>query len=295
MRSDGNLYAYRRLPNDNNNEGALERIDTGTGGLTRVGLDSIAGHTTTPVNILGSGNAAGGSNPTIYQTNQVSTSDWVDAMTFERVGTQTDRRTPTYVAYYAVREQDPDMVHFSSKLYRADPDTGSAAPHNIGIVGNVARNWAGVLGDIQVAGVTKASVLIPVNDGDGNNGSATIQIEAKDAGTNGNDITITFFSALNQGTAVTAVNLGGKTITVRLNVDNNGNIVSTAQQIVDVINGDVNARKLVLAGLATNSNAGEQARNLGGGPSFSTAGGLGTPLNGYVTGLAMGSFTGGQL
>ncbi|HPM79751.1 MAG TPA: S8 family serine peptidase, partial [Candidatus Anammoximicrobium sp.] len=295
MRSDGNLYAYRRLPNDDDDAGALEQIDTGNGALTRVGEDNIAGRTPTPRGILGSADVAGGSTPTIYQTNQESTTDWVDAMAFERLGTQNNLRAPAYAAYYAVREQDPVMGHYSSKLYRADPDNGSAEPHDIGTVGGIDRDWAGVLGDIQPVGVTKASVTIFCSDGDANNGTATIQIEAKDAGVNGNDIFINFFSALNQGTAVTGVNLFAKTITVRLNLDNQGNITSTAQQIVDAINGDANARRLVLAGLTNASAAGEQARNLGGGPSFVTAGGQGTPLNGYVTGLAFGSYTGGQL
>ncbi|MCU0980032.1 MAG: VWA domain-containing protein, partial [Pirellulaceae bacterium] len=297
MRSDGNLFGYRRLPGDTDDAGALVSINTDTGALGANLEDDIAGHVPTPGNVLGTNNA-GGSNPAINQNNQVSTTDWVDALAFERLGTQSDLRTPAYVAYYAVREQDPTAGHYTSKLYRANPDNGSAAPANLGTVGGINRGWAGVLGDIQPVGVTKASLTIFISDGDGNNGNATIQIEAKDAGTNGNDIFIDFFAQNNAGTAVTSV--VGKTITVRLNRNNNGDIVSTAQQIVDEINGNANARRLVLAGLTSGSSGGEQARNLPGlGNPYATAGGSDDiafpPLRGYVTGLAFGTYTGGQL
>ena len=131
------------------------------------------GHVADAGDILGPATSRGNSTPTIYQTNQVSTSDWVDALTFERLGTQNNLRTPAYVAVLrGPRAGSPTWSTYSSKLYRADPDTGSAAPHDIGTVGGIDRDWAGVLGDIQPLGVTKASVTIFVSDGDGNNGAA---------------------------------------------------------------------------------------------------------------------------
>jgi VCBS repeat-containing protein len=290
MRSDGTLYGYRRLPGNTDNAGALVNISTDSGAVGANQADGILGHGTTPRDILGNINAVANSSPTIYQSNQVSTTDWVDALTYERIATQNDARTPAYVLYYAVREQDITTNQYSSKLYRANPNTGSAVPGNLGTVGGINLNYAGVLGDIQPAGVTKSQANVFVNDGDGNNGSATIQLEAKEPG----DVTIqvNWNVVTNGGTSVLGV--AGNTITVRLNRDNNGNITSTAQQIVDVINSNVNSRRLVLAGLTGNSSAGEQARNLGG-PGVTVTGGTGIPLKGYVTGLAMGSYTGGTL
>jgi hypothetical protein len=289
MRSDGNLYGYRRLINNADNAGALVAINTDSGAVGSNQTDGILGHGGTPTDILGT-NTFAGSNPPINRNNFVSTTDWVDALTFERLGTQNDARTPAYILYYAIREQDVTANEYSSKLYRADPSTGSAVPTNLGTVGGVPVNWTGVLGDIQPVGVTKSQTTVFVSDGDGNNGSATIQLEAKQPG----DVTIqvNWQVVTNGGTSV--VGVGTNSITVRLNRDNNGNITSTAQQIVNAINSNVDSRRLVLAGLRGDSSPGEQARNLGG-PGVIVTGGTGIPLNGYVTGLAMGNYNGGTL
>ena len=55
--------------------------------------------------------------------------------------------------------------------------------------------------------------------------------------------------------------------------------------IVDAINNNTDARRMVTAGLANGGDTGEQAQNLPGDVSY-TLGGVGTPLTGYVTGLA---------
>jgi hypothetical protein len=295
MRGDGYLYGYRRLRDNTSNVGQLVRINTGIdpsqaiGSVQVIGNDQIAGRDPTPVGIFGS-DVLPNSSPSINRRNQVTTSDWADALTFERLGTHSNLREPVYIGYYAVREQDPFATSYSSKLYRFNGDNGSASPSNLGTTGGVFRGSTGVLGDIQLPGVNKATMTIPVVNQDGN--SAPIQIEAKAAGEEGNDITISFFTAQNQATAVTGV--AGSTIFVRLNRNDAGDTVSTAQQIVDAINNDERSRRLVLAARTPNTAADIQARNLGF-QSYTLINGVGTPLSGYVTGLAMGSFNQGSL
>jgi hypothetical protein len=260
MRSDGFLYGYRRLPGDAGNAGQLVQIDTSTGAIQIINDDGIPGHVPTPVNIF---------------NNQATTTDWVDALTFERTGTAAFR-TPTYTAYYAVREQDAASPTFSSKLYQANATTGVAG-------GNVR-------GDIQPAGVTKAARTIFVSDGNAANGTATIQLESKSPGPAGNGVGV-FFTTVLPGAQVQVF---GETVFVRLATNAAGDVTTTAQQIVDAINGNAAARNLVLAGLAPGSAAGEEARNLAGFYPMTVLG-QGVPLRGYVTGLALGEYTGGRL
>jgi hypothetical protein len=206
MRGDGHLYGYQRLPGNASSAGQLVRINTDTGAVEVIGNDNIAGRTPTPVGILGTNNF-GGSNPAINQYNQVSTTDWVDALTFERLGTHSNQRQPVYIGYYAVREQDPfgAALGYSSKLYRFNPDNGSASPANLGTTGNVFQGSVGVLGDIQPVGVTKGAQTIQVRNTADPPVSAFIQIENKDAGERGR-VQITF-SQSPAGFLVTA-NLG---------------------------------------------------------------------------------------
>ncbi|MCY2986730.1 MAG: pre-peptidase C-terminal domain-containing protein, partial [Planctomycetota bacterium] len=268
FRSDATLSGYRRLDNDGANAGAVTVIDPGTGALGADSPDLIADRNTMPQNI--------------YADNQATTTDYVDALTYERTGYDGNANVPVYALYYAVREADVatfDTVNsplaINSKLYRANPADGTADRHQ--------NTPFGVKGDIQLPGVTKATSSIFVFGNDGNANSATIQIEAKEAGLNGNGIRINFFGS-NQGLQVTS-SLAARTITVRLNVNNTGGVTNTAQQIVDAINGEDNARRMVTAGTANNSNLVEPGDNLLGG-TYITAGGVGTPLKGYVTGLA---------
>ena len=165
-----------------------------------------------------------------------------------------------YAQYYAVREADqarfdtdnlPNAIN--SKLYRANAGGTPVGPTQAGA--------CGVKGDIQPAGVSKATVSIPVFDNDNDADSAVIQIEAKEAGTNGNGIQIRFFAS-NRWFGQASV--AAAPITVELNVDGNGNVTNNAQAIVDAINSEGNARRLVTAGVANNSDFGEQGQNLPG-------------------------------
>ncbi|TVS14943.1 MAG: hypothetical protein EA424_17770, partial [Planctomycetaceae bacterium] len=294
MRGDGYLYAYRRLPGNANNVGQLVRINTDTGAMEVIGNDGIAGYGTVPVGPVGS-DILGGSSPSINRRHQTTTSDWVDALTIERLGTHSNLLEPVYIGYYAVREQDPygAAEGYTSKLYRFNPDNGSAEPANLGTTGGINRGSTGVLGYIQPPGVSKSTTTITLVNQDGN--AARIDIQSKDSGERSNEITINIQPVTGGGTSVVGVSLDTRTITVRVNRDGDGNITSTANAIINAINGNENSRRLVLAGLRAGDDGGIQGRNLGGGPTYVTGGGSGTPLNGHVTGLAMGSYNGGQL
>ncbi|MBC8867950.1 MAG: hypothetical protein H8E44_00960, partial [Planctomycetes bacterium] len=325
MRSDGVLYGVHDLPADVATVGARVTIDGGNAALGTDQKDSIPGRTPTPGPILGTFDYSG-STPSINERNQVTTSDTVDAITYERL--RDDNSIPVYRGYYAVREQDQHddlgVGEYSSKLYRFNPDDGSAAAADMGN----SRDWAGVLGDIQPSTVNKASDSQVVTVG---SNSATIEIEAKAAGTEGNNVAITIVGTTgghndsSESLAVTS-NVAAKTITVQLgftftraatiDADTWTNW-STVGQVVDAINNDAGARELVTAGVGPNSTSTTQTGTFVPGTPYAagppvvaatqaypvqalgslgtgTTGG-GTPLSGYVTGLAMGSYTGGTL
>ena len=277
MRSDGQLYGYRRLNNNATDVGAMVTINAATGALGGNQIDNIPDRTPTPTNI--------------YNDNIATTSDEPDALTFDRTG-ENAAGVPSYYTYYAVREADQasfDTVNLpnaiSSKLYRANADGNASRP-------NPNPDGYGIRGDIQEVGVTKATVSILVLDNDNNGDTATIQIEAKEAGTNGNGVTVQFFAS---NRLFVSASLFSRTVFVELNVNATGDVTNSAQAIVDAINSEANARRLITAGLTNpGSDFGEEGQNLPG-RSFVTAGGVGTPLNGYVTGLAFSDFHGNQL
>ncbi|MBI5760347.1 MAG: tandem-95 repeat protein [Planctomycetales bacterium] len=266
MRSDGQLFAYQRLQSanflnpNNSTAGALQRIDTGNAALALVGNDNIPGGIAT-VTV-----DQGGNNQPVF--NDLTFTDNVDALTFERqtgFGNQTAGQ-PNYSLYYSVR--DNAGVAINSKLYRANPATGSAA-HDTNL-------FYGIEGDIQPNVVTFASANTTGSDA---SGGTTIRLEARAPGAAGNGIQVNFTFA-DQTQQVT---VAGNTITVAIDSSPAG----TIQQVVDLINSHAQASQLVIAAISNGSD-----RTLTGAPGNRTLlGGLGTPLRGNVTGLAFANFS----
>ena len=210
IRSDGLMYGYQRITNGNNpanqgpaanTAGRLVQIDSGTGNLTTIGNDSIYGAsngTTAPVM-----NA-----PRVF--NDLTITDDVDALTYERTGFDTDIEAPVYSLYYVVRETGRDALgneSVNSKLYRARTDNGSALPDD-------PRNNYGYKGDIQPTGVTFAYFNLVFSDGTGD--PAIVRVEAKAPGENGNGIIVNITRA-DATTQVTGVG----TNTINIMLDNN--------------------------------------------------------------------------
>lgn len=261
MRSDGVLYGYR--DNGNPTNGAVSELVTfdllnaGNGAITPVGGHGI------PTGVA--------ANTTFDNVTNVRTGDeTVSAIAWRRTG------NTQWELYYAVNEDG------NSKLYEANPNTGSAAS---------AGATAGFRGDIQPAGVGfgEGSVVIS-----GERGTATIRYQAREAGPTGNGITVNI--SRNLGGGGPTVSVTGSTINVRVNTDNTpGN---TATEIVNAINANTQAQNLVTVSLtgtagATLGNNDDSGSTFAGGTT--TSGGTGTPINGNVTGLAADSFTNGQL
>ena len=273
MRSDGTLWGYQRVNRANNNDngtaGRLVQIDPGTGAVLSTANDDVLGAVPTP--------AVNASNVTNPAFDEITFTDDVDALAWERSGGVGN--TAQYALYYSVRETGTapngtgGVVNSNnSKLYRANPDTGS--------VDKNANNQYGVRGDLQPADVAFATGNMNVSDGTA--GSTTIRIEARTPGEAGNNITVNIVRA-DQTTRVTNANPVTGVITVV--VDNTPN--GTAQDIVDAINSHGTARQMVTAGI-TSGGTGEAGAGIT--PTVTLTGGSdGTtfgPLLGNVTGLA---------
>ncbi|MEZ6124261.1 MAG: right-handed parallel beta-helix repeat-containing protein [Planctomycetaceae bacterium] len=276
FRSDGTLWGYRNTGNGTDasvGAGQLVQINPGTGAFIPVGSDNIPGSVSTPVSITPGGQ---GSRPLF---DELTFTGQVDALAWERSGGVNSNAN--YVLYYSVQENGIDATgtaSVSSKLYRANPDTGSAA-RDYG-------NGYGAMGDLQPAGVTYASGNIFVRDNSGDRSFGLVFVEARAPGLAGNGIQI----IVTRNDAATQVtNVAGNVITV--NVDSNPN--GTAQQLVDAINSNANARALVTAAV-TGGGSGEAGASITGNTILS--GGLdGTtfgPLLGNVSGLSFGDFYG---
>ena len=274
MRSDGTLYAYEALGNVNDSVGRLAIVDPGTGALTNVGNDNIIGET---------GLALGAS--ANNDMDDLTTSDAVSAVTFRRNGPGSG--AGYWEGYYAVVENEgaPDLGGpnpandglRNSKLYRFNADTGA--------VENSANDTGFV--NIQYSGTTYATTTLFTNDG---TNTGTIQIQANAPGTAGNGITVNLTRVTNiAGARVTSV--GGRTINVQ--VDDGGN----AQQIVEAINNDDDASRLVQASRLSNNNivASTSAGEFFGGVTTGGVTGVNDVVLGNVTGLAFDLFSGGQL
>ncbi|MCA9048851.1 MAG: hypothetical protein KDA89_09000, partial [Planctomycetaceae bacterium] len=275
MRSDGTLWGYQRInspnaTNNNNTAGRLVQIDPGTGARTVIGTDNIPGGINT-VDASGTAN-------TDPRFADITFTDDVEALAWERSGGV--NQDAQYALYYAVREDGRDGTGTSTvntKLYRANPDSGSAAT-------NINSQY-GIRGDLQAGDVSFASSNITVSDGNG--GPATVRVEARSPGVAGNGIRIVVQRG-DYGSAA-SVTVSGNTITVF--ADNNPN--ATAQQLVDAINSHGTARQMVTAAVVSGSpSEGGQgisaSTTLNGGSDGTTFG----PLLGYVTGLAFGDFHG---
>ena len=288
MRSDGTLWGYQRINGyagnnlpDNGTAGRLVQLDPATGNVTVIGNDNVLGQTPTTDVTNSNGNNPGFA--------EITFTDNVDALAWERSGQV--GFAAQYALYYSVNEDSsPDggvtTIH-NSKLYRANPVTGSATKD-----ANAQRQY-GERGDLQPADVSFAGNDIVVSDGNGAN--AEIRVQARAPGAAGNGFSVVVNRAdLTGSLAPVFVNvLGGNTIVIT--ADDTPN--ATAQQITDAINRHPIARQLVTAGVI-NGNPGEAgSAGITGflpvtngsdgifGPGFG-------PLLGNVTGLSFGQFHG---
>jgi len=273
FRSDGGLYAYRRLDDTVNSAGALVTVDSGTGALGSNSNDGILG---TTFDVL-----SGGSGSTPNDTgDEFLATDTVDALTFDRTGFTSG--APTYDVYYAVRANDQTSGSATTSiLYRAR-QSGSATE-------STDPDY-GVVGNIQPSTVTFAWDQFTINAG-GDTSSKDVRIVAKAPGAAGNDIRVNITQTDNLPVAARVTSVAGKTINLTLDDS------ATAQSFVDAINRDTAASRLVTARLVGSSAASEQTDDVSEGIVLDTGNhtGTGTPLTGYVTGLAFGDFAGTNL
>ena len=289
FRSDGTLWGYQRVngynpannPTDNGTAGRLVQLDPGTGAVQVIGSDNVLGQTPTP-NVTN----ASGNNPGFPE---ITFTDNVDALAWERSGVDSASvagSTAQYALYYSVRETGLDAAGnpvANSKLYRANPTTGSATKDV-----NALRQY-GQRGDLQPTDVTYAGNNIVVDDGNG--ATANILVEARAPGTAGNGISVIISRAdLTGNLAPVFVNVvGGNTIFIT--ADDTPD--ATAQQITDAINQHPIARQLVTAGVRTGSPGESGSASITGfGPLTNGSDGAGFGPIGHVTGLSFGQFHG---
>ncbi|WP_182866720.1 tandem-95 repeat protein [Stieleria mannarensis] len=291
IRTDGRMYGYQRLNDNTSSVGALVSIDPETGNITPVGNDNINGQTPTP-NTSSYSNQIQDNISRTRRADQFTTSDEVDALTFRRVGTTGPAAAPTpiYDVYYAVRESDT-----SSKLYLATESGDATLTLN-------ARNTYGVKGDIQPADVNYQTYSLTVRGTPPANGATpqtTIRLKSKVAGLAGAFDLVINPNRPNNTNAV--VNVTGNTIILTLGGTGGPPITGapTAQAIVDEINNDPAASRLVTA-VIYSGNADNRGNGATGTPAITTSAVLTTaasdgadgPLAGRVTGLSFSNFFG---
>ncbi|TWU41720.1 tandem-95 repeat protein [Novipirellula artificiosorum] len=295
IRTDGRMFGYQRLNNVADTVGALVEIDPGTGAILSTQNDNIPG--TESSSNVSSIDDQGNTRSRDQRALEITNSDEVDALTFERTGVDNQSNPapiPEYDVYFSVRESDT-----ASKLYRAT-QTGDATPTRA--AGGNPRY--GVLGDIQPAGVTYATTFLTARDAADPPNFTSIRLKSRVAGDAGN-FTINVFVSTNQPTAVTSASLSSRTINLRLNATGGPPFTGagSAQDIVNAINSHDDASQIVTA-LVYGGNAGDGEGNGGtaalslansGGGVFTGVGldgnGLG-PLAGRVTGLSFENFDG---
>ena len=291
MRSDGRFFGYQRLNAVTNSVGGLVEINPNTGAATLVGNDNILGRTPTP-NVRNTTQLAAN---IPNRQEQFTTSDEVDALTFERRTTTgpASAPVPVYELYYVVRETNHNNLGAglpaNSKLYRARPNGSATAALASG--GNPSY---GLMGDIQPANVDYASVDFSVSDNAAPANNTSIRILSKLPGTAGNAIVLNI-TTTGANTAAT-VTAGGTTI--NLVIGRTGGPPPTAgpsaQAIVDAINNNETARNLVTAVIVGGNS--DNATSLNHFPigSLNLSGGADgvflAPLSGRVTGLSFGNF-----
>ncbi|MEO1615854.1 MAG: tandem-95 repeat protein [Planctomycetota bacterium] len=284
IRTDGRMFGYQRLNDNDAVVGALVEIDPDTGATTQVGLDNINGITPTP-NTSVFPNAVDQFFNRNTQADQFMNSEDVDALAFRRVAPATLGNTPNYDVFYATRESAN-----ASKLYKATED-GDASLRAVG-----GRGLYGVAGDIQPAGVVYETqtwtALQPVQNQPPN--ITNIRIKSKIPGAAG-AFNIVVNRPNNTNANVTGV--AGNTIFIDVGLTMNG--APSAQAIVDAINNDADARQLVTAVIfdGNQNQAGDGANGtaaVGFGATGLIPGADGPigPLQGRVTGLSFSNFFG---
>ncbi len=283
IRSDGRMFGYQRQNATTGRVGALVELNPETGAIISTQADNIDDQAPTP-------------NTSVYNTNlgshlqraeQFTTSNEVDAFTFQRRGTTGPFTAPVpiYDTFYSVRESAT-----SSKLYRGRQN-GDATPSN-----NPGENRYGVMGNIQPAGVTYASFTLDVFDNSTPVNRTQIRFESKLPGSAGNTINLNIVRPNNTATSVQSV--VGNTIT--LNIGGTGTGGPSAGAIVDAINNNAAASALVTAVIVGgNANGNNDGNNGTAAVTLSSFGGFLTggsvdsvvaPLSGRVTGLSFGNF-----
>ncbi len=284
MRSDGVLYGYRRMDNSSSTVGQRVIINQDTGVASDAGSDNIPDRSPVPNYPTGS------TNPTQTLFRDLATTDYVDALTYVRLGRGTDLGSaPNYDLYYAVRETDTGVSpQVNSKLYRADASSGSAArgPKS------GANDYYGELGDIQPAGVTFASTTASfVDNGNPQTITATVRVESKVPGAQGS-FTLTINRGDFNGNSIATGGAGALT----LNLDTNP--LATPQDMVNLINNNTEARKYFVADIVSGSASGDSTNGPGGTYTATGSDGFGSailgldrPLQGYVTGMAFDNFS----
>ncbi|TVP99516.1 MAG: tandem-95 repeat protein [Planctomycetaceae bacterium] len=299
IRSDGRMYGYQRLNGVTNSVGALVEINPENAAITVIGNDNIPGRGPTP----NTGAGFPGNYPlgVANRAEQFTTSDEVDALTFWRRGTTGSAAAPVpvYSTYLVVRETDIGQGR-NSKLYRGDA-SGNAAPAIAG-----ANPSQGLMGDIQPNGVQFASTFLTVSNNADTPAVTTIRIESKIPGEAGNDIQVNITRPNNNNAVVTA---GGNTINLQIGGTGGPPLTGapTAQDIVDAINNNDQARNLVTAviysgnagnGFGANGTVALNLNRVGGlsGPLTGGADNNGTqtwiePLSGRVTGISFGNYS----
>ncbi len=288
------MFGYQRQNGVTGRVGALVELNPENGAILSTQADNIDDQAPTPNTSVYNPNLGGH----LQRAEQFTTSNEVDAFTFQRRGTTGPftAPVPVYDTYYSVRESAT-----SSKLYRGRQN-GDATPAN-----NPGQTRYGLMGNLQPAGVTYASTTIDVSDNAQNPARTRIRIESKLPGSAGNTINLVVVRQNNANANV--VGVAGNTIT--LNIGGTGGPpltgAPTAAAIVDAINNNAAASALVTAvivgGNANNNGDGANgtvALNLSnpfgfGVGGFLTGGSLDStvaPLRGRVTGLSFGNFNG---
>ncbi|MEM6979793.1 MAG: GEVED domain-containing protein, partial [Planctomycetota bacterium] len=290
VRSDGRMFGVRPIARDNANGpdngfvGEFIEINPVDGTTISAQEDNIPGATPTPntrniqraiINNLGRQAAA----------DEFTNSDQIDAVTIERTGAATE--APSYDVYYAIRESDG-----SSKLYRAR-ENGDATPANGlggGPNGGAAPKY-GLVGNINLAATTYGQLEFDVTTNASPAARTTIRVKSTLPGAAGNFTLNLNRPGGNTNADVDSVNLGTRTINLDIGAQNGGG--PTAQQIVDAINNDPDARQLVTAVILSGNDNGQGdgsntvvANNVSIAGSTTTTNGTGVGLRGYVTGLA---------
>ncbi|WP_198000304.1 Calx-beta domain-containing protein [Gimesia alba] len=212
----------------------------------------------------------------------------IQAMTFARVGFDTDNNVPIYELYYVVsetgRDNNGNTVNFQ-KLYEADPDNGA-------IIGNFEVNNNGIVqngfrGYLADNNATTAADYLQQSDTAGTPRTGGLYIQSVVPGTAGNGITVTFA----EHAAADRIDVAGGTITISLDNRNSGANAWNLGEIVDAINDHATASQLVKAGMiGTAATNGYQAFN---GDTLVTGGATGTPdfnALGTIQGIAFNDF-----